>query len=83
MWKARALAVFETSEAARNFLRASDPGPGWAVVDDPDGDLVELLGAYAAPRGVRYVTIDPPAATQGDPPPAVSLIPIERFLEYG
>ncbi len=50
------------------------------MVDDPDGTLPELLRDFVAPH-VRYVTIDPPAATKGGPAPAVALIPIERFLE--
>ncbi len=41
---------------------------------------MRLLGEVVAPH-VGYVTIDPPVASKGGPPPAVSLIPIERFLE--
>ena len=76
----RALPVFESVAAADDFRVLGGLGPQWSVVDDPDGTLPELLRVFVAPH-VRYVTIDPPAATKGGPAPAVALIPIERFLE--
>lgn len=76
----RALPVFESTQAAEDHLTLSGFGPEWEVTDDPDGVLVRYLGEAVAPH-VGYVTIDPPVALKGAPPPAVSLIPIERFLE--
>jgi hypothetical protein len=34
-----------------------------------------------APRGVRYVTINPPIALEGALPTEIKVIPIERFIE--
>ncbi len=76
----RAMPVFESARAAERYSMLSGYGLEWAVVDDPDGDFERLLREAVAPR-VGYVTIDPPVALKGAPPPAVSLIPIERFLE--
>jgi hypothetical protein len=76
----RALAVFESAGAAEEFRLLRGLAPGWVVVDDPDGALPEYLRAVVAPR-VGYVAVDPPVALRGGEPPAVALIPIERFLE--
>lgn len=76
----RALAVFETVDAAEEFRLLSGLPSGWTVVDDPDGMLAEYLREVVAPH-VRYVTVDPPVSLRGGESPAVALIPIERFLE--
>ena len=76
----RALAVFESAEAAENFVEEGNLTPSWLVVDDPDGSLIDLLRAMVAPH-IGYVAVNPPIAVKGSPAPRISLIPIERFVE--
>ena len=76
----RVLPVFESPEAAEDFLMLGGSGPEWEVADGPSESLVGLLREKVAPH-VRYVTIDPPASLRGGEAPAVELIPIERFIE--
>ena len=75
----RALAVFESAEAAEAFVEDGNLAPVWWVADDPDGCVVDLLREAVAPR-IRYVAVNPPVAVQGSPP-RISLIPIESFIE--
>ena len=76
----RALPIFASVEAAEDFLFLSGHGPEWEVADGAAESLVGLLREKVAPH-IRFVTIDPPAWLRGGEPPAVELIPIERFIE--
>ena len=76
----RALAVFGSVQAAEDHLMYSGFGAGWEVLDGANESLDRLLREKIAGY-VRYVVIDPPAALSGGEPPAVELIPMERFLE--
>ncbi len=76
----RALPIFESVEAAEDFLVLGGSGPEWDVADGSRESLVGLLWEKVAPH-VRYVTIDPPASLRGGEAPAVALIPIEEFLD--
>jgi hypothetical protein len=75
-----ALPIFESVEAAEDFLILGGSGPEWEVADGPRESLVGLLREKVAPH-IAYVTVNPPAALRGGEPPAVELIPIERFIE--
>jgi hypothetical protein len=78
----RALPIFESVEAAEDFLILSGSGPEWEVADGPRESFIGLLREKVAPSGaVRYVTVNPPASLRGGESPAVELIPIERFIE--
>ena len=76
----RALPVFESVEAAEDFLILGGNGPEWEVADGPRESLVALLRERVAPH-IPYVTIDPPAWLRGGEAPAVALIPIEEFMD--
>lgn len=76
----RALPVFESVEAAEDFLILGGSGPEWEVVDGPRARLIGLLREKVAPH-IAYVTVNPPAFLRGGEPPAVELIPIERFID--
>ena len=76
----RALPIFESVEAAEDFLILGGSGPEWEVADGSRESLVGLLQEKVAPY-MRYVTIDPPASLWGGQPPAVALIPIEEYLD--
>jgi hypothetical protein len=76
----RALGVFGSVQAAEDHLMYGGFGVGWEVLDGTRESLVGLLREKVAPH-VRYVTVNPPASLRGGEPPAVELIPIERFIE--
>ncbi len=76
----RALAVFESVQAAEDHLMYSGFDAGWEVLDGANESLVGLLREKIAGY-VRYVVIDPPASLRGGEAPAVALIPIEEFLD--
>jgi len=76
----RALPVFKGAEAAEDHLMLAGLGDGYEVFGGPAGDLYELIRERIAPH-VGYVAVSPPVALRGAPPPAVELVPIERFLE--
>jgi hypothetical protein len=80
MGSERALPVFESVEAAEDFLILGGSGPEWEVADGPRESLIRLLRERVAPY-VRYFTVNPPASLRGGDPPAVELIPIEVFVE--
>ena len=77
----RALPIFESVEAAEDFLILGGSGPEWEVADGPRESLIGLLRENVAPH-IAYVTIDPPASLRGGEAPAVALIPIEEFMDH-
>ena len=66
----RALPIFESVEAAEDFLMLGGHGPEWEVADGPRESLVELLREKSAPH-VSYIVIDPPASLKGGEAPAL------------
>lgn len=76
----RALALYESGEAAEAHLMLGNLGPEWGVVEGPKEELDVLLCEVVAPH-IPYVTMNPPLALQDCPAVEIEAIPVEEFVE--